>query len=306
VAVADLPAGQDPADVAQSDPDRLVAAVDKATPFLRFRLDRVFATADLASNEGRARAAERALAAIAEHPTDLVRDQYVMDVASRCRVEPDRLRAQLERLRSRARPAGAYAGESPGSRAGRRAVPNEHPDPRRDGPDSRGGAGDASPRSSLAPLPGRNGARQAEQEGPGAEVLRHAIHDPEAVSRWLARELFDDPVQAGVHQALLGADTYAAALASAPPDVADLLARLLVEEPTSEPFDAVRRLLTEVARRRIRTLRLVGATSGDPAQALSDLAFLNRAIDDLRDPAAAADAADRLLAWIGQRVGDGG
>jgi DNA primase len=306
VAVADLPAGQDPADVAQSDPDRLVAAVDKATPFLRFRLDRVFATADLASNEGRARAAERALAAIAEHPTDLVRDQYVMDVASRCRVEPDRLRAQLERLRSRARPAGAYAGESPGSRAGRRAVPNEHPDPRRDGPDSRGGAGDASPRSSLAPLPGRNGARQAEQEGPAAEVLRHAIHDPEAVSRWLARELFDDPVQAGVHQALLGADTYAAALASAPPDVADLLARLLVEEPTSEPFDAVRRLLTEVARRRIRTLRLVGATSGDPAQALSELAFLNRAIDDLRDPAAAADAADRLLAWIGQRVGDGG
>jgi hypothetical protein len=88
--------------------------------------------------------------------------------------------------------------------------------------------------------------------------------------------------------------------------VADLLARLLVEEPTSEPFDAVRRLLTEVARRRIRTLRLVGAASGDPAQALSDLAFLNRAIDDLRDPGAAADAADRLLAWLGQRVGDGG
>jgi DNA primase len=306
VAVADLPAGQDPADVAQSDPDRLVAAVDKATPFLRFRLDRVFATADLASNEGRARAAERALAAIAEHPTDLVRDQYVMDVASRCRIEPDRLRAQLERLRSRARPAGGHAGASPGARAGRRAVPNEPPDPRRDDPDSRGGAGDARSRSSVVPRPGRNGARQAEQEGPAAEVLRHAIHDPEAVSRWLARELFDDPVQAGVHQALLGADTYAAALASAPPDVADLLARLLVEEPTSEPFDAVRRLLTEVARRRIRTLRLVGATSADPAQALSELAFLNRAIDDLRDPDAAADAADRLLAWLGQRVGDGG
>jgi DNA primase len=306
VAVADLPAGQDPADVAQSDPDRLVAAVDKATPFLRFRLDRVFATADLTSNEGRARAAERALVAIAEHPTDLVRDQYVMDVASRCRFEPDRLRAQLERLRSLPRPAGGQAGASPGARAGRRAVPNEPPGPRREGPDSRGGAGDASPRSSVATPPGRNGARQAEQEGPAAEVLRHAIHDPEAVSSWLARELFDDPVQAGVHQALLGADTHAAALASAPPDVADLLARLLVEEPTSEPFDAVRRLLTEVARRRIRTLRLVGATSGDPAQALSDLAFLNRAIDDLRDPDAAADAADRLLAWLGQRVGDGG
>jgi DNA primase len=306
VAVADLPAGQDPADVASSDPDRLVAAVDKATPFLRFRLDRVFATADLASNEGRARAAERALAAIAEHPTDLVRDQYVMDVASRCRFEPDRLRAQLERLRSGTRPEGGLSGASPGARAGRRAVPNQPPDPRRDGPESRGRAGDASHRSSVAPPPGRNGARQAELDGPAAEVLRHAIHDPEAVSHWLTGELFDDPVQASVYQALLGADTHAAALAASPPEVADLLARLLVEEPTSEPFDAVRRLLTEVARRRIRTLRLVGATSGDPAQALSDLAFLDRAIDDLRDPDAAADAADRLLAWLGQRVGDGG
>jgi DNA primase len=306
VAVADLPPGQDPADVAQSDPDRLVAAVDKATPFLRFRLDRVFAAADLSSNEGRARAAERALAAIAEHPTELVRDQYVMDVASRCRFEPDRLRPQLERLRSRPRRAAGPAGALPGGRAARRAIPNELPEPRPGGPDIGGDATDASRLSSDPALTGRNGPRQAEQEGPAAEVLRHAIHDPEAVSRWLAGELFDDPVQAAVYRALVDADTHADALAAAPPRAADLLARLLVEEPTSQPFDAVRRLLTEVARRRIGTLRLVGTTTGDPAQALSELAFLNRAIDDLRDPNAAADAADRLLAWLGQRVGDGG
>ncbi len=306
VAVADLPAGQDPADVARSDPDRLVAAVDKATPFLRFRLDRVFAAADLSSNEGRARAAERALAAIAEHPADLVRDQYVMDVASRCRIEPDRLRAQLERLRSRARPAAGTARAHAGARVSGRATPNEPPEPRRGDPGSAGAAPEARHRSRDARQPVRNGGRQSEQEGPAAEVLRHAIHNPEAVSRWLSGDLFDDPIQAGVYEALLQSDTHAAALATAPPPVAGLLARLLVEEPTSEPFDAVRRLLTEVARRRIGTLRLVGATTGDPAQALSELAFLNRAIDDLRDPAAAADSADRLLAWLGQRVGDGG
>jgi DNA primase len=305
VAVADLPSGQDPADVAQSDPDRLVTAVDKATPFLRFRLDRVFASGDLASNEGRARAAERALAAIAEHPTDLVRDQYVMDVSSRCRFEPDRLRAQLDLVRSGMRPGGGPAGDSPGVRAGRRAVPNEPPDRWRGGPDSDSGAPTSSRPSSVAPPPGGNGARQAE-DGPGAEVLRHAIHNPDAVSRWLTDDLFDDPVQAGVYRALLDAETHAEALTTAPPQIADLLARLLVEEPTSEPFDAARRLLTEVARRRIGTLRLVSATSGDPARTLSELAFLNRAIDDLRDPRAAADSADRLLAWLGQRVGDGG
>jgi DNA primase len=305
VAVADLPAGQDPADVAQSDPDRLVAAVDKAKPFLRFRLDRVFATDDLASNEGRARAAERALAAIAEHPIDLVRDQYVMDVASRCRFEPDRLRAQLDGMRSRTRPAVRPAGAPPGGRAVRRAVANKPPDRWADGPDPGPGAAQASRPSSVAPPTGGNGTRQPD-EGPAAEVLRHAIHSPEAVSRWLADELFEDPVQAGVYRALLDAETHADALATAQSQIADLLARLLVEEPTSEPFDAVRRLLTEVARRRIGTLRLVSATSGDPAETLTELAFLNRAIDDLRDPRAAADSADRLLAWLGQRVGDGG
>ncbi|MGH9229705.1 MAG: DNA primase [Acidimicrobiales bacterium] len=306
VAVADLPSGQDPADVARSDPERLVAAVDKATPFLRFRLDRAFAAADLSSNEGRARAAERALATIAEHPTDLVRDQYVMDVASRCRIEPDRLRAQLDRLRSRPRPETGPAGAPRGPRTAGRAIPNEPAEPRRDDPESGGPATGVTRGSPVGAPPGRNGVRQSEQEGPAAEVLRHAIHDPGSVSRWLAGDLFDDPVQAGVYQALLDADTHTAALAAAPPRVADLLARLLVEEPTSEPFDAVRRLLTEVARRRIGTLRLVGATTDDPARALSDLAFLNRAIDDLRDPTAAADSADRLLAWLGQRVGDGG
>ncbi len=306
VAVADLPVGQDPADVAQSDPDRLVAAVDKATPFLRFRLDRGFAAADLSTNEGRARAAERALSTIAEHPTDLVRDQYVMDVASRCRIEPDRLRAQLERLRSGARRAAEATGSPGGARARGRAIPNEPPDHRLGDPGAGRGPAGPIPRSSVAQSPGRTSGRRPEHEGPAAEVLRHAIHDPEAVSRWLSAGLFDDPVQAGAYHALLESDTHTAALAIAPPRVADLLARLMVEEPSSEPFDAARRLLTEVARRRIGMLRLVGATTDDPARALSDLAFLNRAIDDLRDSDAAADSADRLLAWLNERVGDGG
>ncbi len=302
VAVADLPVGHDPADVARTDPERLAKAVDGAVPFLRFRLDRAFATADLATNEGRARGAERALEVIAEHPADLVRDQYVMDVASRCRIEPDRLRAQLATIRSRpggrsspgasrgghAAPEGrATAPPHPGSTDGR-SVPNQ--------PD-----GDASPRS-----PNANGSRRAGHEGPAHEVLRHAVHDPGEVGRWLDAALFDDPIQAGAYEALLDADTHAEALASSPPAVADLLAQLMVEEPTSQPFDAVRRLLTEVARREIGTLRLMSATVDDPAQALGDLAFLNLVIDGLRDQATAVESAERLLAWFEERVGDGG
>jgi DNA primase len=93
VAVAEFPAGKDPGDVARTDPDALKVAVADAKPFLAFRLDRVLGKADMRSPEGRARAAEAALAVIAEHPSELVRDQYVMQVADRCRIDADRLRA---------------------------------------------------------------------------------------------------------------------------------------------------------------------------------------------------------------------
>ncbi|MDQ2648984.1 MAG: DNA primase, partial [Actinomycetota bacterium] len=88
VAVADLPPGVDPADLAGDDPDRLLAAVDNAVPFLKFRVDRVLLAGRLDTAEGRARAAEAAIEVIREHPSALVRDQYVMEVAGRCRVEP--------------------------------------------------------------------------------------------------------------------------------------------------------------------------------------------------------------------------
>jgi len=95
VAVAALPAGVDPGDLAQTDPARLQAAVAEAVPFLGFRVERVLSSAVLSSPEGKAKAAESALAVIREHPSELVRDQYVMQVADRCRIDPEQLRARL-------------------------------------------------------------------------------------------------------------------------------------------------------------------------------------------------------------------
>ncbi|HVE46559.1 MAG TPA: DNA primase [Acidimicrobiales bacterium] len=97
LAVAALPPGSDPGDVARKDPAALRTAVEDARPFLAFRLERVLRSADLAAPEGRARAAEAGVAVIREHPNELVRDQYVMELADRCRVDPDRLRARLSR-----------------------------------------------------------------------------------------------------------------------------------------------------------------------------------------------------------------
>ncbi|HWS45508.1 MAG TPA: DNA primase [Acidimicrobiia bacterium] len=107
--VADIPAGRDPADVWRDDPQQLVAAVKGATPFLEFRIDRLLRAADMASLEGRARAAQQAASLIAEHPNDLVRDQYVMRLASRLDIEPDRLREAVARGRARPHVAPAAA-----------------------------------------------------------------------------------------------------------------------------------------------------------------------------------------------------
>ncbi|MGI8492227.1 MAG: DNA primase, partial [Acidimicrobiales bacterium] len=112
IRVAALPVGADPGQLARSDPEALRLAVDQARPYLAFRLDRLFARADLATAEGRARAATEAVALIGAHPNDLVKDQYLMQVADRCRVSAERLRA-LPVAPAAPRPAGRAA---PGGR----------------------------------------------------------------------------------------------------------------------------------------------------------------------------------------------
>ena len=99
--VAALPPGQDPGDVARTDPEALRAAVQNAEPFLAFRVERVIGKANLGSAEGRARAAEAAAGIVAEHPNELVRDQYLVQIADRCRLDVNRLREFLDPSRKR-------------------------------------------------------------------------------------------------------------------------------------------------------------------------------------------------------------
>ena len=82
VAVARLPEGRDPGDLAQSDPEALHTAVETAEPFLGFRLRRLLAGAPIDSPEARARMGERAVAMIAEHPNANVRRLYAGEVAA--------------------------------------------------------------------------------------------------------------------------------------------------------------------------------------------------------------------------------
>ncbi len=82
VAVARLPGGADPGQLAQEDPPALVAAVTDARPFLAFRLDRVMAGRPARTPEDRVRLAERAMEVVNEHPDANVRKLYAGQVAS--------------------------------------------------------------------------------------------------------------------------------------------------------------------------------------------------------------------------------
>jgi DNA primase len=82
VAVARLPGGVDPGELAQRDPAALATAVADAPPFLAFRLGRAMDGQPRRTPEDRARLAERAMAVVNEHPEPNVRRLYAGEVAA--------------------------------------------------------------------------------------------------------------------------------------------------------------------------------------------------------------------------------
>jgi DNA primase len=82
VAVARLPRGQDPADLAGEDPQALQTAVEDAEPFLGFRVGRVLrGGGQVTTPEARAKLANAAMVVVNEHPDVNVRKLYAGQVA---------------------------------------------------------------------------------------------------------------------------------------------------------------------------------------------------------------------------------
>ena len=279
VAVAALPVGTDPGDLARSDPDALRAAVSEAVPFLRFRVDRVLAGLDATTAEGRSRAATAALVVIAQHPDELVRDQYLMDLADRLRLPPDQLRERLTAVRSGNVPAG-----TPG-RASQR--------PRRSqsGPGGDDDSGDASPR----PM-----ATSVVHDSPELEALRLALSRPDEVTPSLHEVLFADPVCIEAYHHLVASQWKVSQLQGAHDEVVALVQRLAVEQTASEPAEVVERLV-EAAGQREMVLLGAEARAGDDDRALevaSLVGWLKPQLEALRDPRAAGPVAPVVLDWL--------
>ena len=268
VFVVDLPAGADPDELARTDPERLQAAVSGARPFLSFRVERAMASADLNSPEGRARAADVTLAVVAEHPDALVRDQYVMDLADRCRIDPDRMRVRLEEVRRAPKP-------EPTERRRGRDRPDEAPS-------------EAPPARRLPPL--RDGVEQ--------EAVRLRIHQPEIARGALDPTMFAHPTARAAVEALDAWGTPAEAIEQSPPEVAEVLAKLSVETLDAEPTDVLARFASESGRRVLRELEAEARTSTDPLAFVEVVSWLKVTLDALRRPNADVETVMQLVAFI--------
>jgi DNA primase len=291
VVVADLPSGSDPGDLARSDPEALARAVADARPFLQFRVDRILGGSDLTTAEGRARAAESALTAVAEHPDDLVRDQYVMQLSDRCRLDAPRLRERLEHLRSHPQAETSSTRPVP-NRTAHHGDPGELRDPE-DGDEW----DDTVERFSV------------QKDGPGLEALKLAVHRPEEVADRLQPVLFVDAVQREAFVALVEHDDLHDAIATASPEVAGLLRRITVEEPLpgdpdfGDPVDlVVGVLLREAVRRELSEVEKASRGLGESWQAGAAVtAQVRRWLAELEDPGSVRGAANRLVAWLMER-----
>jgi DNA primase len=305
VAVAALPPGTDPGELAQRDPEALAASIKAAVPYLAFRVDRAFASEDLHNPEGRARAAEAAIAAITEHPNPLVRDQYLATVSDRTRIE-------LAQLRDLAVEVAAHPREA-ASTAGVRREPNEPP--RIPPPDDSG-------RGPLPPPAGPGGggnpgpARRNPRRAPLAErdALSLAVHKPAEMAPYLHETLFSDPRLRAAYLVLADASNLHAAIDAAEQELGDMLRKIAVApEPSADAEDTVVSLCRHAADRAMRGLdrdARLAAEAGDSAR----LAELSLTIDWLHAQietisaapleGARAELAGPLLAWLVERHGE--
>jgi DNA primase len=270
VAVAALPDGADPADLALSDPPALRKAVEQATSFLAFRVERALdrPAAELRTPEGRARVAEAALAVVREHPNEIVRDEYAARVHARLGLSAQRL-ADLANRRG----------------GGTRVAPQPSRPARESGPEVellRLAMHRADELDELVDL-----------AAPGiAELL---VSDDRLLAALRARQ---------------AAPSLRAAVDRADPATAEVLQRLAVEESTADPADVVRLVVRAAAERELTawTKLLDDAEPEVQLQVMAACDYLKAQVDALFGDhgESALRGVGELVAWLADRSEEGG
>ncbi len=330
VRVAALPDGADPGELAEHEdgPAQLQAAIDGAVPFLKYRIDRALAAESLDTPEGRARAAETAIAVVAEHPNELLRDQYVMEVASQTRMEPHRLRQMLQRLPlGRPRQVPNQQRQVPNQQQGGRNTPRRteqhRTEQRRAEPGPAGEPWSANEPPlyydddpelmGSAPSGGGSGFTGGRFSGgrPGAtrfdaidvreqELIRLLIHRAEHVGPRAHRCLFTSSVTIRAFE-LVTQEGWERRLDDEPEAVADLLRRLSLE-PVADGVDPIEDLGWVVRDAANRARRDLAAEVGNDLEMAREaqplLQWLADRTEELQSTDLRLPAIEALLAWL--------
>ena len=304
VRVANFPAGEDPASLSLKDPELLRQCVESAEPFLSFRLNRHFASGSLASIEGRVQLANSALSLIAEHPNPLVRGEYLMVVADRCRLDPRELERRLERevrsYQARSRSGQRYAAPATNSEDDRTAVGGTAiPDERSEGEPTVMPPQHFSLSELLDP-----------SQRPYNEALRQLAQRPAELSAFMPSFLFAHPVHTELVSLMsrcVSAEQVIAEIDTLSEPARGLLMRLLVETAEADEVDVIARLIERYAQKVVdeakRSIRKIDfASPGDATQEARRISettgYISRLRARLRDLETRDEAVGELLVYF--------
>lgn len=209
VFVAAMPDGADPGQLAEENPIALTNAVAAAEPFLSYRINRVLDKSDLGRVEGRARAAANTGAIIAEHPNEVVRDQYLVEVAQKVRVDIEQMRRLVVKpVPNRRQPQSSTESASDGSEL------------------------DDTSQQQVLP--------QAEMN-----LLRALVHDSETVAPLALPSMFSNQLATEAYH-LVTTEGWRDRIDDSPTAVKTLIGRVLVEELDADSIELVSRALDGV------------------------------------------------------------
>ena len=280
--VVPLPAGADPADLIQREgPEAMTSAVERSVPFVRFRVERVLASGDDASPEGRDRIIEQLRPVFATLPPSAMRMELTRIVSGRLAL-PESLAEQLL-----ATGAGQAAGQLQAMERGRAQQGDRSGGQQVNGNGDRQNEGRARPAAGRGVDLSRRGDTEraflalciaSPEEGASAlSELDVDEHFSSALLRRAARRLREG----GIEEPMRDRAGETAPLED-DPELKGLLAELVVEagrEQSDPAMLEVQRLQLELARVDRQIQRARGQEKGDVSELARQRAEVKRDFD---------------------------
>jgi DNA primase len=280
--VVPLPAGADPADLIQREgPEAMTSAVERSVPFVRFRVERVLASGDDASPEGRDRIIEQLRPVFATLPPSAMRMELTRIVSGRLAL-PESLAEQLL-----ATGAGQAAGQLQAMERGRAQQWDRSGGQQGNGNGDRQGEGRARP-------PAGRGVDLSRRGDTERAFLALCIASPEEGARALCELDVDEHFSSALlrraarrlREGGIGEPMRDRAGETAPleddPELKGLLAELVVEagrEQSDPAMLEVQRLQLELARVDRQIQRARGQEKGDVSELARQRAEVKRDFD---------------------------